>query len=137
MADYAAARRVLQKHLTDSCRITRDAQGYHDDVLDIGTGQLVPVTNTRLVYDGPCLVSPTGIGKAVEGSRVTERRGYRIRLPHDCPHLVAGDIATVTSADPELDGRQLRLVDSTQGATLDPGATVQAEDVDVLGPATG
>lgn len=124
-----AARRVVAKHSTDSCRITRDRQGVYDDVLDMATGKLLarPLT-PAVVYDGPCLVTPTGIGQTVEGARVMERRGYRVRLPHDAPPILRGDTVTVRAADPELDARQLSVVDSSQGGTLDPCCTLNCQD---------
>lgn len=133
--NLGTARRLVEKHLTDSCRITRDREGVYDDVLDMATGRLLhrPLA-PQVVYDGPCLVAPTGIGQTVEGARVMERRGYRVRLGHDAPVILRGDSVTVTqSADPELTGRQLAVVDSSQGATLDVGCTLNCQDPEAVG----
>lgn len=132
--NLGAARRVVEKHLTDSCRITRDRQGVYDDVLDMATGRLLtrPV-DPEVVYAGACLVTPTGIGQTVEGARVMERRGYRVRLAHDAPPILRGDTVTVTAADPELNGRQLVVTDSSQGGTLDPCCTLNCQDPEAVG----
>lgn len=130
--NFATARRLVEKHLTDSCRISRDRQGVYDDVLDMNTGQLLsrPLA-PEVVYDGPCLVRPTAVGQSVEGARVMERKGYAVRLPHDAPAFFRGDRIVVTaSADPDLIGHQLVLTDSSQGATMDVGTMLTASDVD-------
>lgn len=133
--NLTGARRLLQKHLTDSCTVSRDIEGVHDNVLDIATGQLAPApADTTEVYAGPCLVTPTGIGQTVEGARVVERRGYRIRLAWDVPAFRKGDVVTITAAaDPELVGRQLVLIDGSQGATMDHGTILNAQDVEAVG----
>lgn len=132
--NLSTARRLLQKHLTDSCRISREVRGYHDDVLDIATGALVPTISQEEVYAGPCLVRPAGIGQTVEGARVMERRGYVVRLPWDAGPFRKGDLVTVTAADPDLDGRRLRLTQGSEGATMDHGTILQAEDVEAVEP---
>lgn len=133
--NLATARRLVEKHLTDRCRITRDVAGYYDDVLDMATGQLLArPTEPVVVWSGPCLVRPTGIGQAVEGARVMERRGYAISLPHDAPHFRRGDVVTITfSADVDLVARQLVLTDSSQGATMDTRTVLTATDVEAVG----
>lgn len=135
MINLATARALVAKHLTDTCIISRDVEGVHDNVLDLATGQLVaPAGDTAQVYSGPCMVTPTGIGQTVEGARVVERRGYRIRLPWDAPVFHRGDLVTIdAAADPELVGAQLVLIDSSQGATMDPGTILTAQDVEAVG----
>lgn len=134
--NLGTARRLVEKHLADSCVIRRDRSGVYDDVLDMGTGKLLPrPLDPEVVYDGPCLVSPVGIGQTVEGARVMERKGYRVRLPHDAPAILRGDQLTVTkSADPELVGAALAVTDSSQGATLDVGCTLSCQDAEAAGP---
>lgn len=132
--NLGTARRLVQKHLEDSCRITRDRQGVYDDVLDMATGRLLTrPLDPEVVYDGPCLVAPTGIGQTVEGARVMERKGYRVRLPHDAPPILRGDTVTITtSRDPDLEGRPLIAVDSSQGATLDTSCVLNCQDPDAV-----
>lgn len=124
------ARRLVERHLTDSCRVERDRAGVYDDVLDINTGQLAKrPTTADVVYAGPCLVAPTGVGQTVEGARVMERKGYRIRMGYDVPQFYRGDRVVITaSSDPQLVGRTLVLIDSAQGATMDPGTILNAQD---------
>lgn len=126
------ARRLLEKHLTDECRIERDRAGVYDDVLEMATGQLMKrPLDPEVVYEGPCLVAPTGVGQTVEGAQVVERRGYRVRLPYDSPHFLGGDRLTITtSEDPELTGRQLTIDASSQGASWDHGTTITAVDTE-------
>lgn len=130
--NLGTARRLVEKHLTDSCRITRDRQGVYDDVLEMATGRLLTrPLDPEVIYEGPCMVRPTGIGQTVEGARVVERRGYAVSLPHDAPRFRQGDVVTITaSADPDLVDRQLVLIDGTQGATLDPRTVLNAQDPD-------
>lgn len=125
-------RRLLEKHLTDSCRIERDRAGVLDDQLDAGTLRLVPRPNPpEVVWTGPCLIRPTATGQTVEGARVVERRGYAVRLPHDSPAFYRGDRIVVTSSDdPQLVGRQLVLEESAQAATMDHGTMLTAQDVE-------
>jgi hypothetical protein len=130
--NLATARRLVEKQMTDSCQVERDRAGYYDDVLDMGTGQLLkrPLT-PEVVWSGPCLVAPTSVGQTVEGARVMERRGYRVRLPYDSPQLLRGDRLTITSsADDQLLGRVLVLNDSSQAATMDHCTILLASDVD-------
>lgn len=134
MVNLGTARRLVEKWATDSCRVERDREGVHDDVLELATMRLLKrPLEPLVVYDGPCLVSPTGIGQTVEGARVVERRGYRITLPHDAGTFFQGDrVLVLQSADPELEGRQLVLIDSSQGATMDVRCVLNAQDVDAV-----
>lgn len=134
MINLTTARALVEKHLTDTCTISRDVEGVHDNVLDMATGQLIaPAGDTTQVYAGACLVAPTGIGQTVEGARVVERRGYRIRLPWDAPTFRRGDLVAITAAaDPELTGAQMVLIDSSQGATMDHGTILTAQDVEAV-----
>lgn len=130
--NLTTARRLLQKNMTDRCRIERDRAGVYDDVLDMNTGKLLarPLV-AEVIYDGPCLVTPTGIGQTVEGARVVERKGYRIRVPYDAPRFFKGDVAAVyASEDPQLCNRRLVLTEGSQGATLNHGQSLTAQDVE-------
>lgn len=132
--NLATVRRLLEKHQTDSCVVTREKRGYHDDVLDIVSGALVPTVVSEAIYSGPCMVTPTAAGQTVEGARVVERRGYRIRVPHDVGPFRRGDKVVLAAADPALDGRILILTAGSEGATLDHGTTLAAEDAEAIEP---
>jgi hypothetical protein len=137
VVNLATARQLVQKHLTDRCRIERDQAGVYDDVLDMATGQLLArPLEPQVIYPAPgeegyCLVRPTGIGQTVEGARVIERRGYAVSLPHDAPQFRRGDRVIITASDdPELVDRPLTLIDGSQGATMDTRCVLNAQDPD-------
>lgn len=139
--NLTTARQLVEKHLTDRCLIERDRAGVYDDVLDISTMKLLRrPEEPEVIYDGdvegeggPCLIAPVGIGQTVEGARVMERRGYRVRLPYDAPIFLKGDRLTVVmSDDAELVGRLLVVVDSSQGATMDVGCTLNCQEPDAV-----
>jgi hypothetical protein len=134
--NLGTARALVGRHLTDYCRVSRDAGGIGDDVLDTNTLQLVPpAPDSVAVWEGPCLIRPQAVGTTVEGARVMQRGGYHARLPHDAPRLLKGDLLVVVdSADPELTGRELVVIEHAQGATMDVSTNVLLEDIEVAGP---
>lgn len=134
--DLGTARALVQRHLTDRCRVERDVEGKHDDVLNLVSLALVaPSPDTLVIWEGPCLVRPQMVGQTVEGARVIQRGGYHVRLPHDATRILRGDRLVVTeSADADLVGRALVVTAHAQGATLDVSTNLTLEDVEVAGP---
>lgn len=116
MLDLSAAVQAVERLMSDTVVVTRDAQGPGDDVLDESTGLLVrPDGDSTVVYTGPWLVTPTAGAPAIVGALATTvpetTATYRALLPLTAPELQPGDVLTATSVlrDPQLVGRRFQV----------------------------
>lgn len=96
--------------LTSTCRITRSAGKGSSDA----NGTWTPATQL-LIYEGPCRAVPANVrteAVAVQGERRITQHRYDVDVAYDTPDLDTGDIIEiVTSQDPGLIGKRLRIVD--------------------------
>lgn len=112
--DLSTARLAVEALMDDTCTITRDAEGFSDDVLDPVTGRLAPPNpDTTSVYTGRCKVSPGGTqpSEREEGGSDVHARTYNGSVPWDAPMPAVGDLLTVASShrDPQLVGKSFRV----------------------------
>lgn len=117
LPDLTSARTAAEAILTDRCRITRDAEGTSDDVLDRTTNKLAPPSpDTTTVYEGPCLISSAILREteSVEGGRPVYRRRRRARVPMSAPLARAEDRLEVLSSesDPAMVGKRYKVIDA-------------------------
>lgn len=99
---------------TASCTISRPAG---DPVFDPATGTYTdPVSIT--VYSGPCQVAPVGADRVVQfGEQPTSLRQYDVTIVGLAEAVQVEDLVTVSSsADPQLDGLELRALDVKKGS---------------------
>ena len=103
--------------MSDRCTIRRDDQQEFDDVLDEATGTLTPPDNdSRYVYQGRCLVKPTGRGRGhltdVGGEQVSERL-HDLLIPLDARQIKPNDVVTIDASqrDAQLVGREFVITD--------------------------
>lgn len=134
--DLTAGRALARSHMHDECRIERDPQGVHDNVLDINTGlRTAAAGDSSVIFTGACLVTRTAVGQEVNGARVVEHRGYRIRLPYEAPEVRYGDTLTLTACrDAVLEGKVLRVIQASQGGTYRVQTTVHLEEIGAVLP---
>ncbi len=118
------ARRVTESVMTDTCLITRDAEGPDDDTLNTSTGVLTPPAGEpTTIYNGKCWVRPGGLSRSLaernraEGGAYYTAQTFDAAIPVSAPVPKPGDefTLTVASTDPTLVGRVfwVRAVDST------------------------
>jgi hypothetical protein len=117
----AAVRPVSEGAMTDQCTVGRP-QG---QPTVSGDGLTVTPAPALTRYAGRCRVVP--FADAARVREVAERpvtfRIYRVFLPWDATPVEVDDIVTITrSADPDLDGRALRVMDV-------PATSLEAERV--------
>jgi hypothetical protein len=96
--------------LVDTCAVTRAGAG--QGTWNDQTGRYDPPARTS-VYAGPCLVRPAMSGdRTVDaGETVITLRTFQVTLPWDAPLIEVDDLlAVVTSADPRVVGRPLRVI---------------------------
>lgn len=101
---------------TARCVITHVEQGAFDP--DTGTHSDPAET---VVYDGSCLVQPTGGDRVVQfGERATSLRSYEIVVNGAAPGVRIGDEVTVSgSGDPALnESSSLVVIDTPKTTTL-------------------
>ena len=98
----------------DQCMITRDKQGYRDDVLDEDTLEFTSQEgDSNLVYSGKCIVQPISSKDMNydEGSLPVYRKVYNLLIPIDSNEVIISDTVTIlsTQLDETLVGVEFRV----------------------------
>lgn len=121
----ASMRATAELTFTDSC-VIREAAGA--PTFDPNTGAYTEGTGA-VVYSGVCAFAPTqGSDRVVEvGGDAVSLRTFVVRLPWDETGFKVGQVVTLTAADPEWNGRTLRVID-VQGRTTPIERVLIAEE---------
>lgn len=119
-------RATAEMTFADSCVINEPAG---EPVLDPETGEYAGGGLGAEVYSGPCAVAPTqGSDRVVEvGGDVVTLRTFTLRVPWDTTGVEVDQIVTITTADPHMTGRRLRVID-VQGRTTPIERVLITED---------
>lgn len=126
--DQSAERATVEARMLDTCRLTRDAEGVADDVLDPVTLELVPPSPDSTTIYGPspdgidvggmggmCSISPyVRDENRTEGQREDTRQLWRGRLPITAGPPLYGDrlelLGVHDDGDASLVGRSFIVV---------------------------
>lgn len=125
-AQLASMRAVAEETFSDFCVINEPAAA---PVFDPNTGTYTPGTAGAQVYSGACAVAPTqGSDRVVEvGGDVVTLRTFTVRVPWDTTGVKVDHVVTVTTTDPHMTGRPLRVLD-VQGRTTPIERVLVVED---------
>lgn len=119
-------RATTETTFTDSCVINQPAA---DPTFDADTGGYSTDAAGAQVYSGPCAIAPTqGSDRVVlVADEPVTLRTFVLRLPWDATGLAVDQIATLTTDDPHMTGRTVRVID-VQGRTTDLERILITED---------
>lgn len=122
--DLTPARVVLERMMVDTCRITRDPPGYHDDIWDPITGTYVrPDGDDLTVYEGKCKFGPMQNRADIpreQGGAPELTRQYQATLPWDAPAVKPGDVFEVLTSerDPQAPGTRFVIINQIKNTML-------------------
>lgn len=120
---FTGLRSMVDRFLTDTCVISTPVE----PVYDPDTGDYPDVTGT-IVYDGKCRVRPSAGPRVVNaGEDTVSLHTYDVWLPWDTTGVEIDQLVTVTSDDPHLTTRVLRVID-VQGGSETPHRKLVCED---------
>lgn len=119
------SRRNAESLMKDTCRVVREGKPVTNPDGTVEPGEME-------IYSGKCKVQTAG-GVGSESTQlggITQTWLLYLHFPYGTPGLQSGDIATVTSINPGVDGRRYRLVNPQSEQTIATAERWNIKEVD-------